>query len=478
MTARNRTATDELSLQFCDNSNVMIINIAWALIACSLALVAVPTCDLIPLTWFIKPIGAILAALAFALAVTHRPALLPVLARDAYSRVLSAFVGIAVLATIVGVASGQPMLKGSTAHGAALKALASLGIGISTWLGLRCLVRTPYELILAERWLWGGLTVSVAVALVQSAASLGIPGCQSVVTWTAQHIAGAYMLDGRTPGRSWGLSPEPSLLGSQLAVAGMVPALARLFIPGPADGPRWVPWAALAVCCLGLGLSRSRTGLGLALLLVPSAMALTWWLRSECRRGLAFTSAGTALLLGAMVGIASLNPHLRSTTSGALGGSPSADRATAGGMASRLGAWSAGLVTAREHPVLGVGLGLAPWGVVQHLPAWSLRNNAETQAWIDPAPGPLPNIKHLWIRLAAETGVLGLLAFLAFLAWVAWPRRSDQPATKLIAVLAGLAVIGDGFSLDSFALPTMWTVLALVAARRQAQADPEPCAAS
>jgi len=141
-----------------------------------------------------------------------------------------------------------------------------------------------------------------------------------------------------------------------------------------------------------------------------------------------------------------------------------------------MGARNAGLATAREHPVAGVGLGLAPWQVVRNLPEWSLRDNAETQEWISAAPGPLPNIKHLWIRLAAETGLPGLLAFLAFVGWIAWPRRSDPPPVRLMAALAGLAVIGDGFSLDSFALPTMWVVLALAAARRDAESP--PCASS
>lgn len=452
--------------------------LAWFAIAAALAAVALPSWELIPLPWHIKPVSAVLAPLAALLAFVSRPARLRELGRDRTTHLLAAFVGIALVATLVGLAAGLTPLKGSTSYAAAIKAWASLALGLATWIGLRSLIRTPREIELAERWVWGGLATSVALAVVQSCADLGVPGCREVVTWAGQHLAGSYMLDGRTPGRAWGLSPEPSMLGSQLAVVGLVPALARVCMAKAGEAQRWLPWAAVAVCCLGLGLSRARTGLGLALVLVPAAIALAWWWRAGERRGLGATAAGLIALLGAMLVLAASNPYLRSTTSGALSGSPSADRATAGGMASRLGAWSAGLATAREHPVLGVGLGLAPWGVVQHLPAWSLRDNAETQEWISPAPGPLPNIKHLWIRLAAETGVLGLLAFLTFLAWVAWPRRSDQPATKLIAVLAGLAVIGDGFSLDSFALPTMWTVLALVAARRQAQADPEPCAAS
>ncbi len=442
--------------------------------AASLATVCLPSCELIPLPWHVKPISAVLAGLAALLAITARPALLAEQARERTNHLLAAFVGIALLATMLGLGAGLEPLKGSSPLAAAVKAWASLLLGLGTWFGLRCVIRGPGEAMLAERWLWGGLAAAVAMALVQAGADLQIPGCQPVVTWAANNLGGAYMLDGRTPGRAWGLSPEPSFFGSQLAVAGLVPALARICAPQPEDGPRWIPWTAAALCCLGLGLSRARTGLGLALVLIPVAIALAWWWRRGERRGLGSAAVGLGLLLAGMVGLAACNPYLRHTTSGAVGGSTAAERAAGGGMSSRLGAWSAGLETAREHPLTGVGLGLAPWQVVRHLPAWSLRDNAETQAWLDPTPGPLPNIKHLWLRIAAETGLAGLLAFGAFVICIAWPRRRDEAAVKLCGVLAGLAVFGDGFSLDSFALPTVWVVLALAAARRQ----PNACATS
>ncbi len=449
---------------------------AWLVMMAGLATVSLPSCELIPLPWMVKPVTALLAGLAALLAIAARPALLAEQARDRSNHLLAAFVGLALIATVLGLGAGLEPLKGSSPLAAAAKAWASLLLGLGTWIGLRCVIRGPQEAVLAERWLWGGLAAAVAMALVQAGSDLQISGCQPVVTWAAHNLGGANMLDGRTPGRAWGLSPEPSLFGSQLAVAGLVPALARVCAPQPGDGPRWIPWAAVALCCLGLGLSRARTGLGLAVVLIPLGIALAWWWRAGARRGLGAAAACLGLLLAGLLGLAACNSYLRTTTSGAMDGATTAERAASGGMSSRLGAWSAGLATAREHPVTGVGLGLAPWQVVRHLPAWALKDNAETQAWIDPAPGPLPNIKHLWLRLAAETGVLGLLAFLAFFAWVVWPRRSDQPATKLMAVLAGLAVLGDGFSLDSFALPTIWVVLALVAACRQV--DRTTCAAS
>lgn len=456
--------------------NSSLQRLAWWCLAAALATVSLPSCELIPLPWHVKPLSALLAGLAALLAMAARPALLAELARERANHLLAAFVGIALLATVLGLGAGLEPLKGSTPQAAAAKAWASLILGLGTWFGLRSMIRCPREVVLAERWLWGGLAVAIALALVQAGADLEIPGCRPVVTWAAHNLGGSYMLDGRTPGRAWGLSPEPSFFGSQLAVAGLVPALTRVCVPQPGDGPRWIPWSAVALCCLGLGLSRARTGLGLAVALMPLAIALAWWWRAGTRRGLGTTAVCLGLLLAGMLGLAACNPHLRNTTSNAVGGATAAERAASSGMSSRLGAWCAGLDTALAHPVTGVGLGLAPWQVVQHLPAWSLCDNAETQSWIDPAPGPLPNIKHLWIRLAAETGALGLLAFLAFIAWIAWPRRSDQPATKLCAVLAGLAVFGDGFSLDSFALPTIWVALALAAARRLPEQS--ACAAS
>lgn len=84
----------------------------------------------------------------------------------------------------------------------------------------------------------------------------------------------------------------------------------------------------------------------------------------------------------------------------------------------------------------------------------------------------LPNAKNLWMRLLAETGIIG---FSVFVSWVflhlrnaiQLEKKSNSPLLKsmgLIGKLVVLAFVIEGISLDSFALPYYWVAMGLVAA--------------
>ena len=84
----------------------------------------------------------------------------------------------------------------------------------------------------------------------------------------------------------------------------------------------------------------------------------------------------------------------------------------------------------------------------------------------------LPNAKNLWMRLLAETGIIG---FSVFVSWVflhlrnaiQLEKKANSPLLKsmgLIGKLVVLAFVIEGISLDSFALPYYWVAMGLVAA--------------
>ena len=87
----------------------------------------------------------------------------------------------------------------------------------------------------------------------------------------------------------------------------------------------------------------------------------------------------------------------------------------------------------------------------------------------------LPNIKNLWVRLLAETGILG---FAFYVSWVYlhW-RESVQLERSGLSELERsigftgklfiLALIMEGFSMDTFGLPYYWIALGLVVAARR-----------
>ncbi|MEN6531107.1 MAG: hypothetical protein ABFD17_04915, partial [Anaerolineaceae bacterium] len=84
----------------------------------------------------------------------------------------------------------------------------------------------------------------------------------------------------------------------------------------------------------------------------------------------------------------------------------------------------------------------------------------------------IPNAKNLWARLLAETGIVG---FSVFVAWVVEHWRNAKAVEKrkqsglftaigLAGQLLIIALIVEGFSLDTFGLPYYWVGLGLIVA--------------
>jgi hypothetical protein len=106
----------------------------------------------------------------------------------------------------------------------------------------------------------------------------------------------------------------------------------------------------------------------------------------------------------------------------------------------------------------------------QHaLPAysWSLPEVMDTYY----RASALPNIKSFWIRLLAETGVVGFSSFVAWFyvlvrsSWFA--RLNKTPLFRMIGwggLFVLIAFVLEGFSIDTFALPYFWVSLGIVSA--------------
>jgi hypothetical protein len=131
--------------------------------------------------------------------------------------------------------------------------------------------------------------------------------------------------------------------------------------------------------------------------------------------------------------------------------------------------WVNGWNVFNQYPLLGVGLGNAGFFFPQSAPAvgWATFEIRNVLYYLP----QLPNIKSLWFRLLAETGLVG---FSVFLSWIYVLYQSSrfsqyhQDATMKTIALAGqlalLAFIGEGFSIDSFAMPYFWIIAGFIAA--------------
>ncbi len=137
--------------------------------------------------------------------------------------------------------------------------------------------------------------------------------------------------------------------------------------------------------------------------------------------------------------------------------------------AERLIYWSAGFAIFSEHPILGVGLGNSGFDFRQQVPSFGYLL-PEIIRILD-GSAQFPNPKSLWIRLLAETGILGFLAFTTWLVLLGSTayrlyNRGTKPYSMigLAGILALVAQILEGFSLDTFALPQLWIMLGMLTA--------------
>lgn len=131
--------------------------------------------------------------------------------------------------------------------------------------------------------------------------------------------------------------------------------------------------------------------------------------------------------------------------------------------------WVGGWNIFNIHPILGVGLGNAGLFFQRELPSYSWNLPEVMDVYY--RSSALPNIKSLWVRLLAETGILGFSSFIAWLYVVfrlGWfVRLTKNPLFRTIGwsgLFVLLALLIEGFSTDTFALPYLWVSLGIVSA--------------
>lgn len=137
--------------------------------------------------------------------------------------------------------------------------------------------------------------------------------------------------------------------------------------------------------------------------------------------------------------------------------------------AERIVYWMAGFSTFLEHPLFGVGLGNSGYYFPQVMNSIGY-GSPEIMGILLQNPG-IPNVKSLWMRLLAETGIVGFSLFVSWL-WVGWKsaralEKVPEPiftAVGMVGQLTIVALLVEGFSIDSFALPYVWMSLGLAVA--------------
>jgi O-antigen ligase len=139
--------------------------------------------------------------------------------------------------------------------------------------------------------------------------------------------------------------------------------------------------------------------------------------------------------------------------------------------------WLTGWKIFNAYPFLGVGLGNAGYYFPKYLPAygWSL---VEVENLLNRTT-ILLNIKSLWLRLLAETGLVGFSLFIGWLvSLLPTLLRKIRNKCSSISVFGWMgcfvlaALLLEGFSIDSFAMPYWWVSLGLAVTQVQPEGEP------
>ncbi len=380
-----------------------------------------------------------------------------------------------------------------------LEALVTLGMGLCFYLTVAAWAVRPERLAFLLRWInWSGLAI-IAYALLQAAIwqlQNGYPD------WLAR-VQSVLVTHELYFERASGFAFEPSWLAHQLnmlylplwlaaAVRGTTVHRLRL-------GPLTFERILLAGGLLALVFSVSRIGLlgfllMVAFLLLLGALWVSGWierrlLARSALRGARRSAAGWSLRAGLLLGMLLLSIAMflgagfvlskfdrRMETLfdlRALRTRSFAYYANQLVFAERIIFWQAGWEVFSHYPLLGVGPGNAGFFFPQTLSAfsWHLTEVRTLMYYQD----VLPNIKSLWVRLLAETGLAGFACFLVFLyvhgRSANWLRAArGLPGTLgLAGLLVLVALLTEGFSVDTFGLPYYWVSLGLVAGASYAE---------
>jgi hypothetical protein len=135
----------------------------------------------------------------------------------------------------------------------------------------------------------------------------------------------------------------------------------------------------------------------------------------------------------------------------------------------RVAYWQTGWNIFNDYPLTGVGLNFSGAYFPKYLPpyAWQLTETRDLMF----RTNNLLNIKNLWTRLLGETGIIGFSLFITILVitlitGISLVKQADKTKEVIgwMGIFMLIAFIGEGFSVDSLALPYYWFTLGLTAA--------------
>ena len=389
---------------------------------------------------------------------------------------LGVFVLFAVASAAMGSLINPIPLRGQTFDARAIRALLTLVIGIAFFVSAVWMNKDEADLRFTVTWIFAGLCLNLAWSGLQAVTFYTKLLDKEMVT----HWQLAFsMRELVRTNRISGLAYEPAWLAGQLATVFFPFLFASILTNFRLTSRRWLEPALLALSTLVLLATYSRGGLlitvgvtGLVTLLFGrDVLRGMWnWFIGGFRNGhhpsllfrLTIILAFVGVIVGAAIFLGQKNFFSRMWESNAENLSEYLVDINAGAR----GAYTVSAMGAfRESPLTGVGLGGSGFYIYQNLPDWSLTTVPEIAKQLNPSSRLYPNPKNLYVRLLAETGLLGFVLYLAFQFNILGEmlslhrRRESWSRFAMVAgVFAWLAIALYNFTQDSLTTPNLWVL--------------------
>jgi O-antigen ligase len=388
---------------------------------------------------------------------------------------LGALVLFIFVATSFGTLIDPIPLRGQTYSGRAIRALATLFIGIAFFVSAVWMNKDEEDFRFTVRWLFAGLCLDLAWSGLQAVTFYTHLFKKEMVT----HWQLAFsMRELVRTNRISGLAYEPAWLAGQLTTTFIPFLFAAVLTNFRTTRLKWLEPVLLALSLLVLLATYSRGGIliaiaatGLTFLFFGRGFigaAWSWFFGGFRGRmfDVLFRVGMVVVFLGVLTGaflfLARKNFFRRLWETEAQTLSQYIVDINAGAR----GAYSIGALSAFEKsPLTGVGLGASGFYIYSNLPDWSLTTVPEIAKQLSPDNHLYPNPKNLYVRLLAETGLIGFFLFLAFQLYILGDMlnllRLDRTWARFAAVagvFAWLAIIFYNFTQDSLTTPNIWLV--------------------